>query len=149
MSFVSFSRHAARGGAVVIRFLSLRGAIISVGFRLVARYESPRVFINGTQMVISDMGRAPLLRVEDGSGQHLIAKHFTPVDKALVGSDDEAGALVAARHQPKKRLASSRLIGRYSSSSATRPLVVIHCASCHSSRFSAVLRQTICGKVLR
>jgi hypothetical protein len=35
--------------------------------------------------------------VENGGGQNLIAEHFTPVDKAVVGSDDEAGGFITAR----------------------------------------------------
>jgi hypothetical protein len=38
----------------------------------------------------------------DGGGQHLIDEHFTSVDETLVGSDDEAGALIAACDQPKE-----------------------------------------------
>jgi hypothetical protein len=41
-------------------------------------------------------------RVEDGGGQHLIAEHFSPIDETLVGSDDEPGALVAARYQKRR-----------------------------------------------
>ena len=42
--------------------------------------------------------------VEDSGGQHLIAEHFTPIDETLVRSDDEAGTLVTARHQPEEEI---------------------------------------------
>ena len=42
--------------------------------------------------------------VEDGGGQDLVAEHFSPVDETLIGSDDEAGAFITARHQPEEEI---------------------------------------------
>ena len=41
--------------------------------------------------------------VEDGSGQDGVVEGFTPIEEALVGGDDQAGALVAAHHQAEEQ----------------------------------------------
>ena len=50
--------------------------------------------------------------VQDRRGQHLVTEDLAPVDKALVGGQDEAGLLIAALNETNNKLASSRDKGR-------------------------------------
>jgi len=59
------------------------------------------VFLLEPEALAFDIDGAGMIgeAVEDGGGQHLIAEDFAPIDETPVGSDDQAGGLVAARHQ--------------------------------------------------
>ncbi len=46
--------------------------------------------------------------IQHGGGQHRIVEDFAPVEEALVGRDDQAGAFVAASDRRKNKLASTR-----------------------------------------
>ena len=42
--------------------------------------------------------------VEDGGREHLIAEDLTPVQKALVGGQDQRRLLIASGQQPKEQV---------------------------------------------
>ena len=55
--------------------------------------QSRAAFLLQPKTLAFDIDRTGMVEetVEDGGGQDLIAEHFTPVDKALVGSEDTTG----------------------------------------------------------
>ena len=84
------------------RFRDARGGIL----RSLLTEQPAAAIVLKPEALAFDIDGAGMVEqaVEDGGGQHLLAEYFTPVDEALVGSDDEAGALVATGDQPKEEI---------------------------------------------
>ena len=94
-----------------LRHLERMGFITSRPVRLFDRRESgateqprPALLFEPVALALNvERGRVVQQAVQDGGGQDRIVEGLAPIQEALVGGDDQAGALVATHHQTEEQ----------------------------------------------